>query len=53
MSQNNYTTEQKFDMETLDDIIRKWAIMSQWEKDLENYERFKNELNKNIHLGYN
>lgn len=53
MSQNNNTTDLKFDLEPLDDIIRKWAVMSQWEKDLENYEKLKNDQNENIQFGYN
>jgi len=53
MSQNDNKKDVEFDLEPIDDIIRKWAIMSQWEKHLENYESLKNEHNENIHLGYN
>lgn len=45
--------EETIDWQELDLILRRWAIMSQWEKDLQNYEHLKAEIDENIHLGYN
>jgi hypothetical protein len=37
------TDEMKSSLDFLDLITRRWAIMSQFEKDLNNYEKLKNE----------
>lgn len=49
---DNQNTEQKpmnIQWKEIEEVTKKWAVMSQWEKDLENYET----LQENIHLGYN
>jgi hypothetical protein len=45
--------EATIDWQELDLILRRWAIMSQWEKDLQNYEDLKAEVDEKVHLGYN
>ena len=45
--------ESSIDWQELDLILRRWAIMSQWEKDLQNYEDLKAEVDEKVHLGYN
>lgn len=45
--------EETIDWQELDLILRRWAIMSQWEKDLQNYENLKEEVDEKVHLGYN
>ena len=45
--------EETIDWQELDLILRRWAIMSQWEKDLQNYEDLKAEVDEKVHLGYN
>jgi hypothetical protein len=37
MSQNTALTDEKYDFTELDQAIKRMAIMSQWENDLENY----------------
>lgn len=39
--------EETIDWQELDLILRRWAIMSQWEKDLQNYENLKEEIDTN------
>lgn len=34
---------QKYEFDELDNAVRKWAVMSQWEKDQEWYENMKNQ----------
>lgn len=34
---------QKYEFDELDQAVRKWAVMSQWEKDQEWYENMKNQ----------
>lgn len=45
--------EETIDWRELDLILRRWAVMSQWEKDLQNYEDLKAEVDEKVHLGYN
>lgn len=48
----NQNTEQKstnLDWKPVWEVTRQWAVMSQFEKDLEDYEK----RNENILLGYN
>lgn len=45
--------EKTIDWQELDLILRRWAVMSQWEKDLQNYENLKAEVDEKVHLGYN
>lgn len=39
--------------EELDQIVRKWAIMSQWQGDIDRYESLKEEYDENVYRGYN
>lgn len=46
MAHSNQTPEQNtdkpiYDFASLDAVCRKWAVMSQFEQDLENYEQLK------------
>ena len=48
----NQNTEQKsmnLEWQALWEVTKQWAVMSQWEKDLEDYQ----ERNENILRGYN
>lgn len=47
MSQNTDTSDTKpvYDFQELDQAIRRWAVMSQFEKDQENYELLKQQYN--------
>lgn len=45
--------EETIDWQELDLILRRWAIMSQWENDMQNYENLKDEIDGKVHLGYN
>lgn len=51
--QENNKTESEIDWKTLDDIIRQWAVMSQWQTDLDNYEILRENINNNIQLSSN
>jgi hypothetical protein len=53
MSQDLTQEKEKYDFDELDQAVRRWIVMNQWEKDLENYENLKNEYEQNIQLGYN
>lgn len=47
MSQNTDTTDTKpaYDFQELDLAVRRWAVMSQFEQDQENYEQLKQQHN--------
>lgn len=45
--------KQEIDWKELDLILRRWAVMSQWEKDQENYQNLKDEYDGKILRGYN
>lgn len=53
MSQDLTQEEEKYDFDGIDQAVRRWIVMNQWEKDLENYENLKNDHEQNIQLGYN
>lgn len=39
--QTQETPNPTYDFQTLDLVVRKWAVQSQFEKDLENYDELK------------
>lgn len=47
MSQNTDQEDTKpvYDFQELDQAIRRWAVTTQFEQDLENYERLKQQTN--------
>jgi hypothetical protein len=49
------TDDQKpiYEWQELDQAIRRWVVTTNFEKDLENYERIKQQTEKNIVRGYN
>lgn len=52
----NQNTEQKSlvtEWKELDEAIRKMIIMRLWEDDLQKYNNLKEELDENVHRGYN
>jgi hypothetical protein len=52
----NQNTEQKssrIEWTELDQAVRRWAVMSGFEKDLERYRSLQEESNENVFRGYN
>lgn len=55
MSENQNTEQKPLDIQwkELDEAVRKMIIMRLWEEDLQKYNNLKEELDGNVHLGYN
>jgi hypothetical protein len=49
----NQNTEQKsmnLEWQQLWEVTKQWAVMSQFENDLENYEKLKQSYDQNVHI---